>query len=279
MAISEVQKKSFSLEEMVLVYTLLGQADAGQELLFDAYEELNEEDVDEILSDATHTLSERGMVSLLEDGSVELNSELEKMLSPLGAYKNMIQVLTNRGDENSFAVTDYYLGKDGSYSAIEIDEEENYQVSCGQTQDLAVVIQTNMGMLEAVEAEVEAAIVKTKPRLRLADYANLEERKTSKGMLEALRSYGFDLLVRQALVQDVLSPIVRGSVSVINISSETPRTEATQATGEGLLWLRGKRSSWILTFPRGDEKAVAAVLPGTAAQAGQVLTGIISRVG
>ena len=40
MAIPEVQKKSFSLEEMVLVYTLLGQADVGQELLFEAYEEL-----------------------------------------------------------------------------------------------------------------------------------------------------------------------------------------------------------------------------------------------
>ena len=279
MAIPEVQKKSFSLEEMVLVYTLLGQADVGQELLFDAYEELNEDDVEEILGNATHTSSERGIVSLLEDGSVELNSELKKMLSPLGAYKNMIQVLTNRGDENSFAVTDYYLGKDGSYSAIEIDEEEVYQISFGQTQDLAAVIQASMGMSESVEAEVEAAILKTKPRLRLADYANLEERKTSKGMMEALRSYAFDPLVRQALVQDVLSPMVRGSVSVINLSSETPRTDVLQATGEGLLWLVGKRSSWILTFPRGDEKAVAAVLPGTDAHAGLVLAGIIGRVG
>jgi hypothetical protein len=279
MALSEAKKISLSNEEMALVYSLFNQPQAGKQLLFDTYGQLSDDRIEEKLVTASHTLLARGAVWFTEDGRVQLSPEVAKMLTPVVQYKNMIQVLLNFGDENGFTVTDYYIGTDGSFSSNEINMGVVHQMICGQVQDLAEVIQNSMRMPETIAVELESAIMNTYPRLKLTDYANLEDRKTSKAIQETLRSYGFDPLVREALAQDVLSPVFRGSASVINISSAIAHPTVVEDTGEGLLWLVGKRSSWIITFPRGDEKAVAAVFPGTYQQARQLLVGMIDRIG
>lgn len=275
---SSIQKISLSNEEVALVYSLINLPQVGKTLLVDAYGDLSKDQLEEKMITASHSLLARGAVHFSDRGTVHLDSSLEEVFYPLAQYKNMLQILLNNG-EAGLSVIDNYISKRNTFTSNEVDIGVIHHIFHGPVMELSTFLQSRMKLPAVISNELEQAFLNPQPGIKLTDYSELEDKKSARLIVETLRAKGFNSEISIALSQDILAPVFRGSISVINISSDKPHPRVLQETGEGFIWLVGKISSWILHYRHGDEKAVATVLPGTARVAGQILDEMIKKMG
>lgn len=274
---SSIQKISLSNEEMALIYSLINLPQVGKTILVDAYGNLSKEQLEEKMTTASHSLLARGAVNFSDKGTVQLNTDLEKVFYPLVQYKNMIQVLLNNG-EDGLSIIDNYISKKSTFTSNEVDLGVVHHFFHGPIAELVNFLKSRIKLPSGIPNELEQAILSTRPQIKLTDYSELEDKKSARLISEALRAKGFSAVLSNALSQDILAPIFRGSISVINISSDKPHPRVVEETGEGFIWLVGKISSWILQYQQGNEKAVVAVFPGTIQYAGQLLDEMIRKI-
>ncbi len=278
MADLSVRKLSLSTDEMALVYSLINMPDAGKALLFEMYGELSATKVEDKMTTASHSLLARGFARISEKGSVALDETLEQIFTPLANFKNMIQILINETNENGTVVaTDYYIGKQGLFTSNEIDMGVIHHLFHGKIAELPEFILKRLLFTEAAPKDLESVLLTSRYKFKMANYPQLE-RNGPKAAREMLKSVGYNPIIADALSQDICAPVRRGSVIVVNASSETISKKNFEKTGEGFFWLGGKKSSWIMAFGQVDENSVAEVFPGTVNQAAVLLKAMIGRV-
>lgn len=271
MVTSQITKISLSTDEMALVYSLLNMPNSGKALLYGAYGDIPAPKIEEKLVTASHSLLARDLVKISAKGTVVLNEALEKLFTPLVQFTNMVQVVVNNHEKEAvITATDYYLGKNGFFTSHEIDMGVVHRLFHGEVAALAGFILGRMPFPEDIAKNIDFALAKNKPGLKMADYPQLEQMGEEKAAA-ALTANGVDPLIAQVLSKDICSPVNRGSLVMAEVSSETLEKKDFSKTGAGFFWLIGKKSSWIMEFEHGDEETTALILPGTVKEAEKIL--------
>lgn len=271
MSSSTIHKLSLSTDEMALVYSLLNLPTFGMRMLRDAYGDIQAPQIQEKLVTASHSLMARGIVGISDKGTVILDRILEKIFTPLIRFNNIIQTLENNsGKEGIITATDYYIGKDGWFSSHEIDMGVIHHLFHGEVASLSKFIINRLSFPSIVAVDFELTINATKPSLKMSAYPELEQMGAEKA-LKKLEKFGVDTSIAMALVEAIYEPVRKGSVVLVDASSETIEKKDLNKTGAGFFWLIGEKSSWIMAFERGDENATALILPGTVTEAEKLI--------
>lgn len=273
MTTDAITKISLSTEEMALVYSLLSLPASGKSLLFDMYGELQPSTIEEKLVTASHSLMARGMVTLSEKATVILHDQVAEIFTPLVIFKNKLQVLINdqgRDEDPIVRVTDYYLGNKGFFTSHEIDMGVIHHLFHGEIPSLAEFILGGLKFPSEVSKNIDTTLSGKSVTLKMADYPALEEMGKTKAS-ETLISNSFDPSITEALSEAISEPLRRGSVIMVNVSSETLESKDFSETGAGFFWLIGEKSSWIMSFENTNEDTVANILPGTIQVADKLL--------
>lgn len=268
---------SLSTDEMALVFSLINIPDVGKSLLSEAYGNLSATRIEDKMVTASHSLLSRGAASISSKGTIVLDPTLETFFAPFAHYKNMIQMLLNHGEEGGLTAVNYHIGQVGVFTSNEVDLGVIHRIMHGGLDDLANVILSRLQLPQAVPANIAEALERSRSQIKMKDYIEAEK-KGEKAANAFLKSNGVDPQVADLLCQDTATPVTRGSVTVVDVSTEMAQKKKYDQTGEGFFFLMGKYSSWIMAFDRGDENTHTTILPGTAQQALTLLERAVQRI-
>lgn len=239
---------ALAVEEMALIFSLMGRPEAGHALMANQLGEMTEAEARARLLAAGHSLIARGLLALGNEGPI-LESSLARLMEQIARPQFSIRY-SRATREAEFALV-YHFGPD---AVLEHRLEQGVVHHLAEVPDASAVVKGGMLFYEIPQTP-SVALPPTPMALQvLMDAKDIED---PAGIEERLRRAGVPDEVRSLLAEDLAHPQYRGGVIRVDYDGQgRPSSE------RGFLLLRGSQRLWLIS-PEARDAATALLMPAT----------------
>jgi len=253
---NDIVKLSISVEELALALGLINSAELGRSILAGPYDNLTEEQVEQRLTTASHSLLARGLCSLSAQGQPVLDSDLENALFPLARYDSLFQLGILRDRVHSNTVIHVIKGK--SFSSHFVQLGVVHTLEHGNDSQLPGYL---LNILDEIGKGQSGSSKATKLRLQLGMLgSSLGAREKQDSVVEALVLSGWPKPDATKLAEDLEHQTMRCTLIRIKATSEMTVEATKEAPKATMLLLKGQERSWVFEFPSMDDAAEGTAL-------------------
>ncbi|MGQ9710351.1 MAG: hypothetical protein ACUVXE_07770 [Anaerolineae bacterium] len=247
-------------EELALTFSLIGQPEAGRDLMDVQLGEMSEAEARARLLAAGHSLIARGWMALGPEGPI-LNEDLARVVRPvLGANFSIRYSRATPDAEFNLA---YHFGEK---IIIEHRLENGVVHRLNEITDVATVIKSGVVFFGLPQAERFQCPHVTIPYELLKELKDVER---ADQIDQHLQQAGVIEEVRMFLAEDLSRPQYRGSV--LRVQYDVGRQPFSE---EGFLLLQGPRRLWLITLADGG-RTTATLMPITVQEFSRQVTALV----
>ena len=249
-----IYKFPLGVEELAMIYGLIGKPELGQLTLENVYEELSEAHVSVLMTSASHSMLARGICSINENGSVHLDEEVEKAFSPVVLSDYLVTFILDGQDIGNMQWQLFVSQKFG-FTSFLVTAGVAYIVGHGTLRDLSTYIEEAFGVLmpDSFECDEENLILEIELTSLVKAMSIVEENKSPQKVFLAA---GWHEETSQKITRDLTNQLMRGSVLRLNAGSEASEAEQMQASKPTLLFLVGSSKVWTFDFASPEENEI-----------------------
>lgn len=250
-------KVPLGVEELAMVYGLIGKPDLGQLTLESLYEELSEAHVNVLMTSASHSMLARGICSINEDGSVHLDEEVEKAFAPV-VFSDYLVTFTLDGQVVDNNQCQLFVSRKFGFTSFLVNSGVAYIVEHGPLSDLGAYIGDifNDMLPDGFDFNGEEASLEIDLASLGKAMSAVEENKSPE---KVFRAAGWNEETSQKITEDLQGQLLRGSILRLNAGSEASEAEQMQASKPTMLFLTGPGKVWTFDFESPEEKEMGAV--------------------
>ena len=244
-------KYSLGIEELAMLFGLINRPDLGRALINSVYENLTDDQMDQRLTSASHSLIARGLCGVSPKGMPTLENDVELVLFPLIKYDYLVYANIYRSD--GVATGTIHVSKNKAYTAHFIQAGIAHVLESGEYGSLSSYIEDlfrNFGDQPNGKLEIPKDV-------KINDLGSLLEKGMDEGKIKKyLLGRKWPNETAGALSHDIANYLYRGTVLRVN-SDHTATAEAIKnASKQSIMLLKGPDRSWLFNFPSSDEGAV-----------------------
>lgn len=251
-----------SVDEVAMILSQSGHADAArQTLAIGGADVLDGGVIRGRLQAAGHSLMARGLLDVIDDGVIELDPAINRLVGPLASADFSIRLARSDG-ETDWTITFHFSGDVIVQHTIERDIVHELTECCGE----ADVVETILDLLGVGEHTPFKAGSCTVTASVINDLQTTADRDTALAMLA---DAGMFETVRQLFVDDFMGVVSRGTISRIDYDDE----EASLAEG-AIMTLHGPERFWLMVLQGQHEAPEMEIMPGDR----QTFEGVVKRL-
>ncbi|MGB9777452.1 MAG: hypothetical protein ACPLYD_13675 [Anaerolineae bacterium] len=253
---------ALTLEELALVFSIIGKPEAGQNLMAAQLGEMSEAEARARLLTAGHSLLARGWMVLSDEGPT-LNEDLARAAHLLTRADFSIRY--SRATPDAEFNLAYHFGKD---AILEHRLEQGVVHRLNEIPDAATVIKSGLVFFGLPQAEP----FQCPPATLLYSLLNgLKDLDDPAQIDQRLQEAGIAEETRPLLVEDLARPQYRGSALRVQYDAR-----GNLFSEEGFLLLHGPRRLWLITLS-GPDRATATLMPATIQAFSQQVTALLHK--
>lgn len=260
MSSSTLMEYTLSAEEFSMALSLINRPDLGKAVLNEVFGELSSTAIEERLKAASHSLLARGYARIGTNGIAMLSDDLQKALTPIVAFKGMIQVVVNG---TATIIMNAHLGTHGDATSHWVEQGVVHRILYGSQEHLVDMVSRIVSIPQTIPARLAALIQSGNSKILMETFAELTGMDAEK-ITKVLLNEGWDSALSEALRDDLIQPLVRGSVCYLDVDAVNIEKQNPEMAVTGLYYLVGK-SGWILTFSKTEKEPIGLLIPGTRA--------------
>jgi hypothetical protein len=260
-----------AVEELALALGLINRPDLGRTILSSAYDKLTEQQANERLTTASHTLLTKGLCSLSKEGQPLLDKMFEEALFPLARFDYLLQVSTIQKDIQRSMVIN--IIKNRAFTSHFIQKGIIHTLAYGKFEQLADYLLHFLGDLDKDASKSPKLLIK----IRMGTLGRAAEKKQTEGQVTTLLlEDGWPETQAKMLAEDLLHQTSHSTIMRINVTSETKPETIKDSSKPTLLILKGAVRGWVFEFSSPDDQVVGTARIGDRDMLGKVLISFIT---
>lgn len=253
---------TLTVEEMALLFSLIGQPQTGQKLMAAYLGEITEAEARARLLAASHSLMARGLLTLGPEGPL-MDSSLAQTVKGLSRPNFSIRY-SRSTQEAEFALA-YHFYQD---AILEHRLEQGMVHHLVEVPDASVVIKGGLLFFGLPQAQPFTAVP---IRMDIRSLLNLKDVEDPAAVEASLRQTGAAEESLPLLAEDLARPRYRGSALRVQYDRQgNPYSE------NGFLLLHGPQRLWLISLS-GSTKDTATLIPASVASFQQEMSALLSN--
>lgn len=253
---------TLTVEEIALLFSLIGQPQAGQRLMAAHLGEITEAEARARLLAASHSLMARGLLTPGPEGPL-LDSSLAQMVKGLSRLKFSIRY-SRSTQEAEFALA-YHFHQD---AIVEHRLEQGVVHRLAEVPDASVIIKRGLLFFGLPQAQPFTAVP---IRMASRSLLNLKDVENPAAVEASLRQTSAAEESLSLLAEDLARPQYRGSALRVQYDSQ-----GNPYSAKGFLLLHGPQRLWLISLS-GSKKETATLMPASVASFQQEVTTLLSN--
>lgn len=246
-----------SVDELALVLSLLDHAAIGQKVISDNYPYLRQNEIEQRLLSAGHSLLSKRYCHLDDLGIAKLVPGIKEILAPVLQPKALLQIASTAAEREPDFINIYLTYQEFCTAHwIEMGVVHHF-TSVVRDEGPDFILNQILG-IQLTKSPVEKSLGGRKSAVRLDRLAQLQgiSREAAVAELEAM---GLNRQVADDLASAFAQSQVRGSVLFIKANVlQSPEPQLERA-GPGLVFVAGPKATWIVDFEVLDEEVTGTL--------------------
>lgn len=243
-------KFSLGLEELALGLGMINRPDLGRQLILSIYDQIQDQQIEERLTSASHSLIARGLCGMTNTGSAILREDLELVLFPLAKFDYILQVSIVKGYAQ--ADTNIHVIRNRMFTSHFADIGVVHTLENGNYENLARYIQEIF--TSAISVGLSTPGIEFRINLGLLGKA-LNLGSDYDQIVTLFKHSGLSKDHAELLANDIAHQVLRGSILRVDASSEMDEAQAIATPHQILLFLHGPRHTWAFEFHTVEDDA------------------------
>jgi len=230
---------SLSMEELSLALGMINRSDMSHALIRSIYPDITGHQMEARLIGATNSLLAFNLMTLTEQHTPRLEKELEMLVFPLASYDQLLHLTI---------ITKHETKK----TSVHLQHGKRFT---SHTSDKGVVHKLEQGDMAGLHQYLNLYFDGFGKGLKKAEYGKVPQNILNQSMEEKetldsiLIDQGWSKSAANEFTEDLVNPILRGSIVRIDANSQMTGEETLNARKLALALLQGRKRSWLIEFP------------------------------